>query len=69
MSTTKLTLLVEHNVCPQCPFYSYMSLVVCNLADNMGVDKFVTPHDILAGNKNLNLAFVADMFSKYPGIR
>lgn len=34
----------------------------------MGVDKFVTPSDIASGNKNLNLAFVADMFNKYPGI-
>ncbi len=34
----------------------------------MGVDRFVTPNDITTGNKNLNLAFVADMFNKYPGI-
>lgn len=30
----------------------------------MGVEPFVTPADIIAGNKNLNLAFCADMFNK-----
>lgn len=39
------------------------------MADKMGVDKFVTPDDISEGSENLNFAFIADMFSKYPGIR
>ena len=35
----------------------------------MGLESFVTPNDILTGNKNLNLAYCADMFNKYPGIQ
>jgi len=42
--------------------------MVCDFASKMGVDNFVTPKDILEGNRNLNLAFVADLFNKYPSI-
>eukprot|EP01128_Nolandella_sp_AFSM9_P012149 TRINITY_DN89_c0_g1_i1.p1 TRINITY_DN89_c0_g1~~TRINITY_DN89_c0_g1_i1.p1 ORF type:complete len:624 (+),score=140.40 TRINITY_DN89_c0_g1_i1:60-1874(+) len=42
--------------------------MVCDFANKMGLESFLTPEDILQGNKNLNLLFVADMFNKYPGI-
>jgi len=42
--------------------------LVCDLAVSMGLEPFVTPQDILSGNRNLNMAFVADLFNKYPAI-
>jgi plastin-1 len=45
--------------------YPYMAL---DIATKIGVQPFVTPQDIITGNKNLNMAFTADMFNKFVGI-
>jgi hypothetical protein len=37
-------------------------------ADRLGCRKFVTPEDIVNGNAKLNLAFVAYLFNRYPGL-
>lgn len=41
---------------------------VCDIASKLGVLKFITPEDILYGNKNLNMAFTAYLFNNYPGL-
>lgn len=37
-------------------------------ADRLGCRQFVTPADIVSGNPKLNLAFVANLFNKYPAL-
>ncbi|KAM9384728.1 plastin-3-like [Pholidichthys leucotaenia] len=37
-------------------------------ADRLGCRQFVTPCDIVSGNSKLNLAFVANLFNKYPAL-
>ncbi|XP_032887796.1 plastin-1 isoform X1 [Amblyraja radiata] len=37
-------------------------------ADKLGCRQFVTPADVVSGNPKLNLAFVANLFNKYPGM-
>ena len=37
-------------------------------ADKMDCDEFVTPQDIVNGQERLNLAFVANLFNKYPAL-
>lgn len=37
-------------------------------ADRLGCRQFVTPADVVAGNPKLNLAFVANLFNKYPSL-
>ncbi|XP_012687408.1 plastin-3 [Clupea harengus] len=37
-------------------------------ADRLGCRQFVTPADVVAGNPKLNLAFVANLFNKYPAL-
>lgn len=37
-------------------------------ADKMGCRAFVTPNDVVQGNYKLNLAFVANLFNKYPAL-
>lgn len=38
-------------------------------ADKLGCRQFVTPADVVRGNPKLNLAFVANLFNKYPALR
>ncbi|XP_063287996.1 plastin-3 isoform X2 [Pelobates fuscus] len=37
-------------------------------ADQLGCRQFVTPADVVSGNSKLNLAFVANLFNKYPAL-
>uniref|UniRef100_A0A8C9T4E4 Plastin-3 n=1 Tax=Scleropages formosus TaxID=113540 RepID=A0A8C9T4E4_SCLFO len=37
-------------------------------ADHLGCRQFVTPADVVSGNPKLNLAFVANLFNKYPSL-
>lgn len=37
-------------------------------ADRLGCRQFVTPRDVVSGNPKLNLAFVANLFNKYPAL-
>ncbi|CAH2314971.1 plastin-3 [Pelobates cultripes] len=37
-------------------------------ADRLGCRQFVTPADVVSGNSKLNLAFVANLFNKYPAL-
>ncbi|XP_072230791.1 plastin-3 [Leuresthes tenuis] len=37
-------------------------------ADRLGCRQFVTPADVISGNPKLNLAFVANLFNKYPAL-
>ncbi|KAF7660876.1 hypothetical protein LDENG_00273280 [Lucifuga dentata] len=37
-------------------------------ADVLGCRQFVTPADVVSGNSKLNLAFVANLFNKYPAL-
>ncbi|XP_061595933.1 plastin-3 [Cololabis saira] len=37
-------------------------------ADRLGCRQFVTPADVVSGNPKLNLAFVANLFNKYPSL-
>ncbi|XP_063794631.1 plastin-3-like [Pseudophryne corroboree] len=37
-------------------------------ADRLGCKQFVTPADVVSGNPKLNLAFVANLFNKYPAL-
>ena len=37
-------------------------------ADLLGCRQFVTPADVVSGNPKLNLAFVANLFNKYPAL-
>uniref|UniRef100_UPI00398F7DAC plastin-1-like n=1 Tax=Pristiophorus japonicus TaxID=55135 RepID=UPI00398F7DAC len=37
-------------------------------ADRLGCRQFVTPADVVNGNPKLNLAFVANLFNKYPAL-
>jgi len=37
-------------------------------ADKLDCRKYVTPHSIVQGNPRLNLAFVANLFNKHPGL-
>lgn len=37
-------------------------------ADRLGCRQFVTPCDVVSGNPKLNLAFVANLFNKYPAL-
>ncbi|KAL1765535.1 plastin-3 isoform X1, partial [Sigmodon hispidus] len=37
-------------------------------ADKLGCRQCVTPADVVSGNPKLNLAFVANLFSKYPAL-
>uniref|UniRef100_A0A8D0AKT6 Plastin-3 n=1 Tax=Sander lucioperca TaxID=283035 RepID=A0A8D0AKT6_SANLU len=36
--------------------------------DQLGCRQFVTPTDVVSGNPKLNLAFVANLFNKYPAL-
>uniref|UniRef100_UPI00398E9694 plastin-3-like n=1 Tax=Pristiophorus japonicus TaxID=55135 RepID=UPI00398E9694 len=38
-------------------------------ADRLGCRQFVTPADVVQGNPKLNLAFVANLFNKYPALQ
>ncbi|XP_074528923.1 plastin-3-like [Halichoeres trimaculatus] len=37
-------------------------------ADRLGCRQFVTPNDVVSANPKLNLAFVANLFNKYPAL-
>uniref|UniRef100_A0A8C4VSJ7 Plastin-3 n=1 Tax=Gopherus evgoodei TaxID=1825980 RepID=A0A8C4VSJ7_9SAUR len=37
-------------------------------ADRLGCRQFVTPADVVSGNPKLNLAFVANLFNRYPAL-
>ncbi|KFV70180.1 Plastin-3, partial [Dryobates pubescens] len=37
-------------------------------AERLGCRQFVTPADVVSGNPKLNLAFVANLFNKYPAL-
>ncbi|KAM3911109.1 plastin-3 isoform 2-T3 [Leptodactylus fuscus] len=37
-------------------------------ADRLGCRQFVTPADVVSGNPKLNMAFVANLFNKYPAL-
>lgn len=39
-----------------------------NEADKLECARFVTPKDIVKGNRKLNLAFVANLFNTWPGL-
>ncbi|XP_032367090.1 plastin-2 [Etheostoma spectabile] len=38
-------------------------------ADRLGARQFVMPTDVVRGNPKLNLAFVANLFNKYPALK
>ena len=38
-------------------------------ADRLGCRQFVMPPDVVRGNPKLNLAFVANLFNKYPALK
>lgn len=38
-------------------------------ADRLGCRQFVMPTDVIRGNPKLNLAFVANLFNKYPALK
>lgn len=38
-------------------------------AERLGCRQFVMPADVVRGNPKLNLAFVANLFNKYPGLK
>uniref|UniRef100_H3A196 Lymphocyte cytosolic protein 1 n=1 Tax=Latimeria chalumnae TaxID=7897 RepID=H3A196_LATCH len=38
-------------------------------ADKLGCRQFVTAHDVVNGNSKLNLAFIANLFNKYPALQ
>ena len=40
-----------------------------NQAHKIGCKHFVRPKDVVKGNECLNLAFVANLFNKAPGVR
>jgi hypothetical protein len=42
--------------------------IVIQNAEAMGCAKFVRPRDIVSGNKDLNLAFVALLFNEFPAL-
>src|SRR3989338_11543892 len=42
--------------------------LICAYAESIGCLRFVRPYDIADGNPRLNLAFVATLFAKYPGV-
>lgn len=37
-------------------------------ADKIGCREFVSAEDVTKGNYKLNLAFVANLFNKFPGL-
>lgn len=37
-------------------------------AERLGCRQFVTPTDVISGSPKLNLAFVANLFNKYPAL-
>lgn len=37
-------------------------------AEKIDCREFVAPNDVVQGNYKLNLAFVANLFNKYPGL-
>ncbi|VDM96583.1 unnamed protein product [Thelazia callipaeda] len=39
-----------------------------NEAEKIDCREFVAPYDVVSGNYKLNLAFVANLFNKYPGL-
>uniref|UniRef100_A0A8C5EZC2 Calponin-homology (CH) domain-containing protein n=1 Tax=Gouania willdenowi TaxID=441366 RepID=A0A8C5EZC2_GOUWI len=39
------------------------------IADRLGCRQFVMPTDVVRGNPKLNLAFVANLFNKYPALK
>uniref|UniRef100_A0A8C9ZD19 Lymphocyte cytosolic protein 1 (L-plastin) n=1 Tax=Sander lucioperca TaxID=283035 RepID=A0A8C9ZD19_SANLU len=39
------------------------------IADRLGARQFVMPTDVVRGNPKLNLAFVANLFNKYPALK
>lgn len=38
-------------------------------AERLGCRQFVMPTDVVRGNPKLNLAFVANLFNKYPALK
>ncbi|XP_056449562.1 plastin-3-like isoform X1 [Gadus chalcogrammus] len=42
--------------------------IMLQQADLLGCRQFVTPTDVVSGNPKLNLAFVANLFNKYPAL-
>lgn len=38
-------------------------------ADRLGCRQFVMPTDVIRGNPKLNLAFIANLFNKYPALK
>lgn len=38
-------------------------------ADQLGCRQFVTATDVVRGNPKLNLAFIANLFNKYPALQ
>lgn len=38
-------------------------------ADRLGCRQFVTATDVVRGNPKLNLAYVANLFNKYPALK
>ena len=38
-------------------------------AERLGARQFVTATDVVRGNPKLNLAFVANLFNKYPALK
>jgi hypothetical protein len=40
---------------------------VCANTQHLGVQAFLNPADIVAGNRNLNVGFVAQLFNTSPG--
>lgn len=38
-------------------------------ADRLGCRQFVTATDVVRGNPKLNLAYIANLFNKYPALK
>lgn len=61
-----------HDSCPLHPWQEKDDLrraeYMLQQADRLGCRQFVTPADVVSGNPKLNLAFVANLFNKYPAL-
>eukprot|EP00917_Polyrhabdina_sp_WS-2016_P009934 GHVP01021800.1.p1 GENE.GHVP01021800.1~~GHVP01021800.1.p1 ORF type:complete len:525 (-),score=117.80 GHVP01021800.1:48-1622(-) len=43
--------------------------IMLNTANQIGCRKYITPKTIIEGNPRLNLAFIANVFNEYPGLK
>jgi len=65
--------ILTHQLKPECTLATETAPVeraahVIRNAAQLGADIFIQPQDIVGGNKNLNIAFVACIFNAFPGL-